>query len=150
MQMGEVLWTCSEIEEAFRLMIGWRNWFYFHGFCTELWLSFENEIEGCVCVLRTHICKYALFLWSLKGFIECCIVILIYIHSIQLKRSHNFFFLVAFLWLDTQVKSLEMLFCIVCKMLICRNVQGNPQSALKTFWCFSDLGKWPVENTASL
>lgn len=43
-------------------------------------------------MLRTHICKYALFLWSLKGFIECCIVILIYIHSIQLKRSHNFFF----------------------------------------------------------
>lgn len=37
----------------------------------------------------------ALFLWNLKSYIECCIGVLIYIHSIQLKRSHNFF-LVAF------------------------------------------------------
>lgn len=79
----DVLWNLKSIR------IGWRDWFYFHGFCTELWLSFENEIEVCVCVC---ICMCALFLWSLKSYIECCIGVLIYIHSIQLKRSHHFFF----------------------------------------------------------
>lgn len=47
----------------------------------------------CVCIC-VFVC--VLFLWSLKGYIECCIGVLIYIHSIHLKRSHNFFFLVAF------------------------------------------------------
>lgn len=33
---------------------------------------------------------------------------------------------------------------------MCRNVQVDPQLGFKILWCCSGLGKWPVENTASL
>lgn len=46
---------------------------------------------ACVCMDIIHS-----FLWRQKGYVERCSGFLIYIHSIQLKRSHYLFFFLAF------------------------------------------------------
>lgn len=63
----------------------------------------------CVCVCMDIIHS---FLWRQKGYVERCSGFLIYIHSIQLKRSHYLFIFSSICCDYTLPERLEMLFAV--------------------------------------